>query len=448
MAAIVTDALKHDLSGKFLTEVNNATDSNQFYIGIGNPIEYNSTDTPTTPVRKLTEEREARNNIMSVKKVENASFVIPRYNWTSGTIYSGWNDDVVGYPSNSYYVMTEDQAVYVCLQQGKSASGQANQSIVKPSYTDAGVISTKAFETSDGYRWKFLYSLSATRSAAFLTSSYLPIEKVVTATNTFETEQKTIQDAAVGGQIYGANKVSGGSGYTSAPTVFVYGNGTGAQATATISGGAVVKIEMNNESAALGSGYDYANFVISGGGGSGAEYRPIVSPKNGLEADMPKSLKTSSVMLNAKPNGIEGGDFVVDQDFRQITVLKNPTLMDSTEIFTETTGKALRKVVMQSAVAFTNDDIIRDSTGGSAAYIVDVDSVNVFYIQNNHTGFLAFEDTMFVEDSDGSLDGVIDSADIDGDIDRYSGDLLYIENRAKIIRSSSQTEDIKVVITV
>lgn len=448
MTAIVTDALKYDLAAKFLAEVSNATDSIQYHIGIGNPIEYNSSDTPIDPVRKLSEERQARNNLMSVKKVENASFVIPRHNWTSGTIYTGWNDDTVGYPSNAFYVMTEDQAVYVCIQQGKSASGQPNQSIIKPSYTDAGVISTKAFQTSDGYRWKFLYSLSATRSAAFLTSSYMPVENIIVATNTFEVEQKLVQDDAIGGQVYGANKVSGGSGYTSVPSVSVVGNGSGAKATATISGGAVVKIEMNNESAALGSGYDYAHFLISGGGGTGAVYRPIISPKIGLEANMPRSLRSSSIMLNAKPNGIEGGDFVVDQDFRQITVFRNLTLPDSSEIFTATSGKALKYVVMQNAVAFTNDDIIRDSTGGSAAYVVDVDSNQVFYIQNNHTGFMSFRDTMFVEDSDGSLDGIIDSATKYGDVDPYSGDLLYIENRARITRSTTQTEDIKVVITV
>ena len=35
-----------------------------------------------------------------------------------------------------------------------------------------------------------------------------------------------------------------------------------------------------------------------------------------------------------------------------------------------------------------------------------------------------------------------------GAIDKYSGEILYIDNRSKIIRSSTQTEDIKIVLTV
>jgi len=62
---------------------------------------------------------------------------------------------------------------------------------------------------------------------------------------------------------------SGGTGYTSAPTVTVNldGGGSGATATATISGGAVTAITITNP----GSGYTSAPTVtISGGGGSGA----------------------------------------------------------------------------------------------------------------------------------------------------------------------------------
>ena len=65
-----------------------------------------------------------------------------------------------------------------------------------------------------------------------------------------------------------ANGLSGGSGYTSAPTVaFSGGGGTGAAATATITGGVVTSITITTQ----GSGYASAPVVsITGGGGSGA----------------------------------------------------------------------------------------------------------------------------------------------------------------------------------
>lgn len=61
--------------------------------------------------------------------------------------------------------------------------------------------------------------------------------------------------------------VNGGSGYTSEPNVVIRGTGTGAAATATVSGGQVVAVTIND------GGVNYQNPVsieITGGGGSGA----------------------------------------------------------------------------------------------------------------------------------------------------------------------------------
>jgi hypothetical protein len=451
MAATVTDTLKYDLAKKFLDDLQNANDSNEYYIGIGRPIEYSSDDTPISPNRTRYEEREARNNLLAIKKISSNSFVIPRYNWTSGTVYTSWDDNVVGIPSNSFYVLTEDQEVYICLQQGKTAGGTSTPSTVKPSYSAANVAQYEAFETADGYRWKFMYSISATRAAAFLTTSYMPTQQIPFDSNgldTFELQQLDIQKRAIGGRIIGFTKVSGGTGFNTVPNVNITGNGSGAKATATISGGAVVKIEMNDESASLGSGYDYASVTISGGGGVGASFRPIITPENGLEYNAPFSMKSSNVMMNTKPSGTEDGNFFIDQDFRQITVIKNITVADSDARYTATSAKVPRFVRMNSPVAFTADDIIRDSTGGSAAFVVGVDSDKVYYIQNERTGFRSFENNMFIEDSDGALNGTIDSAGLLAPVNPHSGELLYIENRARVVRSTSQTEDIKVIISV
>ena len=67
---------------------------------------------------------------------------------------------------------------------------------------------------------------------------------------------------------------SGGSGYTSAPEVFLTGGGgTGATATATISGGVVTGITITN----AGSGYTSAPTVTFAGGGGSPSAVPIVS---------------------------------------------------------------------------------------------------------------------------------------------------------------------------
>ncbi|EPH3059707.1 TPA: hypothetical protein RFN03_003488 [Klebsiella aerogenes] len=78
-----------------------------------------------------------------------------------------------------------------------------------------------------------------------------------------------------GGRLQSIAVTAGGSGYTSAPTVTISGGGgTGALATATVSGGVVTKISVLYR----GFGYTSAPTVtISGGGGSGATATGTVS---------------------------------------------------------------------------------------------------------------------------------------------------------------------------
>ena len=459
MVAIVTDAFKHKLALDLFTDVTNATDSNEYYIGIGKTDTYDSSDTTITPLRHQFEDRIARGNLESIKKITGTSFVVTRHNWSSGTVYSAWNDKQVGYPTNTYYVLTEDNEVYICIQQSKSATGSANPSTVKPSYTTAGVNVYEAFETSDGYRWKYLYSISAGDATNFLTAGFIPTQRVLVdsgSATAFQLLQLNVQNYSIGGQILGAQIVNGGSGYTSAPTITFRGNGSGAAATATISGGRVVKVTMDNESAGMGSGYDYSSIALSGGGGSGASLRPIIGPLEGFGYDARKDLKSSSIMSNIKSDGTETGTFNITNDFRQILVLKNLDYTDSASPggrYSGTSAKVNRSLTLTTDIAttgFTVDEIITGTTSGVTALVDEVDSGAGFTIrfhQNEKTANGHFQDAETLTGSLGGT-GTIDSGNLFSPVDIYSGDLLYIENRARIVRSSSQTEDIKVILTV
>ena len=78
----------------------------------------------------------------------------------------------------------------------------------------------------------------------------------------------------IGDSVASTSGLSGGSGYSSAPTIsFTGGDGTGAAATATESGGAVTGITITSG----GSGYTSApTMVFSGGGGSGASATAVL----------------------------------------------------------------------------------------------------------------------------------------------------------------------------
>lgn len=456
MPAIITDSLKKLLANLLYEDISNATDSDEYYVGIGKSDQYNDADTTITPTRTIREERIARANLQSVKRVGDVSFVIPRYNWSSGTVYSAFNDNQIGIPTNTYYVLTEDNEVYICLQQGRNTLGTAVASTVKPSYSDAGVAEAEPFETSDGYRWKFLYSVSVARANAFLSANFVPIEKIAwettgdsTGLNAFELQQLSVQRAAKPGQITGISVISGGTGYTSAPTVTINGNGSGAAATATVSNGVIVKIEMNNESAAFGSDYQYADIEFSGGGGIGATARPIIGPISGIGADPRDDLKATSIMMNVKPDGTEDGAFIVGNDFRQISVFRNMEETDTDTVLTAADARALKSIVMSTGVgSFSVDKLIRGGTSDAAAFIDDIDSDRIFFHQNEATGFGVFQNGEALSESDGDGSGTIDSASSTSLADAFSGELLYIENRARVIRDAAQQEDIKVIITI
>jgi len=458
MTAIITDKMKKEFIQFLIDDVTTTTpgDSAQYYISIGKSMQWDDSDNVPTPRNSLRDNRNLRLAAQSIKLAESVTFVVPRNNWTSGTIYSAFDDNQVGYPTYKHYVLTEANAVYICLQQGKDASGNTVTSTVEPT----GSAST-SFKTSDGYVWKFLYTVSASDANKYLSANYMPV-KLQAATDSSSTateiEQETVQNAAVIGQIGGFIVTKGGSGYTSAPTITVIGDGDSAQGIAYVSGGAVVKVDLDSSSGTLlhGNGYNYAQVTLSGGGGSGARVRPILGPYGGFGADPRDDLKSTAVMFNTKPNGVEGGKFFVDNDFRQIGLWKNPLVPGTDSSYSAAAGIVCRRLKFDATPSpvFTPDNTLLGGTSGAKAYVVSVDSSVVYYYQDDSSGFTAFSEGETVTETNGSGSGTLDSAGVDGDVFAYSngdinifkGDLLYVENRAAIERDAAQTEDLKIVI--
>jgi hypothetical protein len=463
MSAVITDRIKKQLLVDLYKDFQDS--ANYYFAGIGRSQDWNDSDVAPTPYNTVREQRNLRLDLQSVKNITDISFCIPRENWISGAIYSSYNDNQTGYPTNSYYVMNNNQQVYICLQQGKTSANppQTIASTVQPTGNTTGT----PFRTADGYMWKFLYSIGALKASKFISSAYMPVAKMQDSSGATlfldqigvdsdspaeDVEQQLVQQNAIGGQVLGYTVVSGGSGYTSTPTATVVGNGTRAKATVTVAGGAVVKVSVKDSSdasIAFGSGYTYANVTLSGGGGSGASIRPIIGPELGLGYDARDDLKSSAIMFNTKPSGDETGSFVIEQDFRQIGLFKNLQYTDSDGVFTEEVGKTLDKLTLTAVNdgPFVNDLVIQGGTSGAKAFIDDVESDGIRYHQNEYTGFATFDsgETISIVEGGGSTTATI-SKILKGVVDRHTGELLYIDNRAAVYRSADQTEDIKIVI--
>ena len=456
MVAIITDAFKRQVLDNIFTSVKDSNAS--YYIGIGRSEQWDSSDNAVTPTNTLKDVRDFRNSMQAMKSGEDVSYVIPRNNWSSGTIYAGYDDYVAGYPTNAYYVLTDENAVYICLQQGRDAACNAVTSTTKPNGTTVDPL-----KTPDGYVWKYLYTIGALRATKFVSSNYMPVELVGTTdsnSSALEIEQKGIQNGAIAGEIIGVKVVSPGSGYTSAPTVSFTGNGVKqAAATATISGGAIVKVEMNDSGAgkAFGRGYKYGAATLSGGGGSGAEVRVVLAPPAGIGGDPRDDLRSTALMFNAQLTGDETNSVITGNDYRQIALIRDPKVgpLSTDSDWEQSSANVLNRLHFGSISAnFSADKILVGATSAASAYVDKADSSYVWYHQTETTGFTPFLEGETVTEADGNGNGILDAAGIDGDdyaytlptVNNMSGSILYLDNRAAITRSVDQTEDVKIII--
>lgn len=441
MSAIITDSIKRTLLDGIIASVGTTADT--YYIGIGRSEQWNDSDVSPAPLNSLGDEKSFRTSLQSIKSAEDVSYVVPRNNWTSGTLYSAYDDAGVSHPVQPYFVLTDENGVYVCIERALNNDGSTKTSTVRPTGT-----ATTVFTTADGYTWLFLYAIPVSKSLKFTSSGFMPVQIVTAAqaaADVSDAAQFAVQQAATPGEILNIAITAGGTGYTSPPTVTVSGNGIDATATATINAGAVTKISMADR----GSGYTLGTVAITGGGGSAAAARIVVGPTAGIGSNAITDLKAKAIVFNTKPDGGEVGKFITGNDFRQIGLIKNPTVSGGSGLYKAATGLALNKLVLANsaeAATFTVDQLITGGTSGSKAVLDFIDSDQLWYHQNLTTGFGSFTTdvgvTITAPGAAGTLSSIIDSSDIDN----LSGDLLYLENRAAVIRSANQTEDIKVII--
>ena len=455
---VVSDTFKKQVLDELLSDFADS-DNVRYYAAIGRAEDWNDSDIATVPTNNARLFRLARSSMQSVKLIEDVSYVIPRRTWVANLIYSPYDDNDVGFPENPFYVINSNNEVYICLEQGKKQDGSSELSTIQPTGNTTGT----PFRTADGYTWKFLYSIGALRADKFLSSAFMPV-RFVTGTDSDspaeDLQQEIVQNNAVKGQIIGYKVINGGSGYTSNPTVQIIGDGSGATALASRAGEAIVDIRVKADSAGnsgnsyYGSGYNYANVVISGGGGDSATAVPIFAQPNGIGANAVIDLKANGIMFNTKPDGVENDDFILgDEIFRQVMLLRNPRIDSASgTLLSITSALALDKLVTDGnsfVKATVQKARIQGTISGAVGIIDDTnDSSSVTYHQNEDTGFKKFqvgEEIQVVGNT--GINGTILSVD-SGDFNPFTGDLLYIDNRSSVTRSADQTEDLKIVITI
>jgi len=177
------------------------------YAVIGNTTDWNNEPNPNfVEDTEQNLQYEQHRKFIGAKKIDvgSVSHVVPRYDWASGTVYSMYRDTDKSMFERQYYALTDQYNVYKCLYNNKGSA-----SAVKPTG-----FSTLPFTTSDGYTWKYLYTISLGEADKFLTSVHMPVKNIVTPDASPEqTRQQAVQNAAVNGSIEIVETVNLGSGY-------------------------------------------------------------------------------------------------------------------------------------------------------------------------------------------------------------------------------------------
>ena len=485
MAAIITNKFRIHNQEQFVESFSESS-ANVYYLGIGRPqafatqtrgdsrTEAQGSDTaPPTPIDSVYEEFNTFNDLLAAKKVTSSetSIVIPRRNWATGTVYDYYRHDyghfVTGSTSSvqtansgattlfdsNFYVMTDDFNVYKCLDNNSNAN-----STVKPTGTSTSILST-----GDGYKWKYMYTLSAAQQTNFLSTDFMAV-----ATNS------TVSAAAVDGAVNVVKiKTAGSGGSNGSHTgVDIRGDGSSGKATVTVSGGAVTAVTVTTP----GTGYTFAYIrnadIVSAGATSlsGAELDVIIEPKGGHGKNAIEELGGFFVMMNTNFEASESGntgDFTTANDFRKVVLMRD--IESGGSAASATTLRGTKAILVTSpSGTFTADEEINQASTGAVGKVVEWDSSNniLYYIQtrfndegvDSNGNLTAFSGANAVTGQSSSasatpstssttVDSVVFSSGYNaGEIDADTGDVMYIENRSPITRASDQTENVKLII--
>ena len=406
------------------------------YITYGKVDSWANDSSPDVANTSTAAENEVWYNMIGGKKLygNDLCLVIPRYDWTTNTSYYSFDHMATDLYDKNFYVLTEDYNVYKCLSNNNGVV-----STVKPTAVNPASVT----QTSDGYVWKYLYSISSSDQLRFTTTNYIPVKRVSTDNGSL---QWRVQESTVEGAIYDIKIANTGSGYTNSSNILVTisGDGSSATATATLNtiSGKVSTITLTD----YGEGYTYANVAITGGGGQDATARAIMSPAGGHGMDAIYELGGSKVMLNPFLRFTEGDILPATNDYRQIAIIKDPLISNGAYIASNSVFQQTYTLSTTGSGNYYQDEIVYQGAAlaGSSfsGRIVSWDSANGVAVIINISGTPSGQSLI------GSLSSTsrFVSKIVTQDLKNRSGQILYINNSKAITRSSDQTEDFKIVL--
>ena len=369
----------------------------------------------------------------------------------------------------------------------------------EPTFTD--LEPREAGTSGDGYIWKYLYTISPSDIIKFDSTNFMPVPKDW-ATNT--TDASVRDNASSSGQLKIVTVTNRGVGIGTANRTYtrvpIKGDGNGAEATVVINNNAKVEsVTISNG----GSGYTFGTVDMEAGGAPLGSTPPvfnvIIPPQGGHGADIYRELGARNTLVYSRiENDTENPDFITGNEIARIGIVQNPQAYDSTENLELTKASAVYGLKLTgagySSATFDADAFITQTVGvGSTAVgrVVSYDAttgVLKYWQDRSLAGFntdgsqdtspvygnrlqrftatpgasgslniLGGSTTLAIHTSFTGVSTVINNRTYylgqsftDGvanpEVKKYSGNIIYVDNRPSITRSTSQKEDIKVIL--
>jgi len=384
-------------------------------------------------------------------------------------------------------------------------NGKGGTSKDEPTFTDLEPNSAG----DDGYVWKFLFSISPSDIIKFDSTEYIVVPNDwETSTNSQIQSVREAGDSEINlNQIKEVYIENGGAGYQPnlTATVPILGDGTGGQVSITTTSGIITKAVVTSG----GSGYTYgivdlSTFQVSGF--TSAKLVPIIPPSRGHGYDIYKELGADRVLIYSRFDD-STKDFPTSTKFSQVGIIKNPSTYSSKNaiftgnqysalgsikfdpsIFNTSQANALTGTAIGSTFTQTNPATNEVAQGYVSSYdketgVMKYSQDRSLYFgnrldQTDYIGIATFSKfTPFRGSADGlvfsdssitgnkgiqtSFSGVTTTIDstkqinlgveftdglADPEINKTTGDVIYIDNRKLVTRDSRQKEDIKIIL--
>jgi hypothetical protein len=436
--------------------------------------------------------------------------VVQKRIWSSGTTFDMYRHDysrsntakvsgATNLYSASYYVLNSDYRVYICLQNGTNPDNENGRpSLDEPLFTDLDP--RVAGSSGDGYIWKYLYTIKPTDIIKFESTDFMPVP-INWETST---ENAAVRDNAIDGSIkiitITDRGVAIGPANTTYTRVPIRGDGSGAECTVVVNNDQKIEsVTISNQ----GSGYTFGTVDLAAGnvptGTTLPVFNVIISPKGGHGKDIYRELGAYNVLMYSRiENDNQNPDFITGNQIARVGIVENPNSFGSTQILTTDKASAVYALKLTgnnaNSATYTADSYITQtvSTATTAVgRVISYDQITgvlKYWQDRSNSGFstvglavtnptYGFNQVEFTNAfgaggsltiSGGSVNLGIDtsftglstvinnrtyylgqsftSGLANPEVKKYSGNIIYVDNRPSITRSSNQKEDIKVIL--